>query len=151
MWQRKFLDTIFFPTLDRYDVRTVLHGGDYGDRRKYINFATARFIEDAYRTPLRQRGITEHVLIGNHDCFLRDSTAINSVLERFDVHDFVLEPLLKLDEGVDDLELHFVEVLLQIGVLAVFEKKLLFRQLKLSRHVSLAAEVLVYHRAVGLH
>lgn len=83
VWQRKFLDDIFFPTLDRYDVRTVLHGGDYGDRRKYINFATARFIEEAYRTPLRQRGITEHVLIGNHDCFLRDSTAINSVDELY--------------------------------------------------------------------
>lgn len=82
-WQQKFLDTVFFPTLDRYDIQTVLHGGDYGDRRKYINFATARFIEDHYRQPLRQRGIVEHVIIGNHDCFLRDSTEINSVDELY--------------------------------------------------------------------
>lgn len=82
-WQKRFFDDIFFPTLDAHNVKTVLHGGDYGDRRKYINFATAKFIEEQYRTPLRSRGITEHVLIGNHDCFLRDSTDINSVHELY--------------------------------------------------------------------
>ena len=72
--QQKFIEEVFFPTLDAYGVTRVLHGGDYGDRRKYINFATARFIDHQYRAPLRSRGIREYVIIGNHDCFLRDST-----------------------------------------------------------------------------
>ena len=80
---QKFYEHVFFPTLDAHGVTRVLHGGDYGDRRKYINFATARFIEDTYRTPLRSRGIREDVIIGNHDCFLRDSTEINSVQELY--------------------------------------------------------------------
>ena len=33
-----FLNNIFFPTLDKYEIQTVLHGGDYVDRRKYINW-----------------------------------------------------------------------------------------------------------------
>ena len=81
--QQKFFEEVFFPTLDAYGVTRVLHGGDYGDRRKYINFATARFIEHQYRAPLRSRGIREDVIIGNHDCFLRDSTEINSVEELY--------------------------------------------------------------------
>ena len=79
--QQKFFEEVFFPTLDTHGVTRVLHGGDYGDRRKYINFATARFIEHQYRAPLRDRDIREDVIIGNHDCFLRDSTEINSVEE----------------------------------------------------------------------
>jgi hypothetical protein len=72
--QQKFFEEVFFPILDTHGVTRVLHGGDYGDRRKYINFATARFIEHQYRAPLRSRGIREDVIIGNHDCFLRHST-----------------------------------------------------------------------------
>ena len=81
--QQKFFEEVFFPTLDTHGVRRVLHGGDYGDRRKYINFATARFIEQQYRAPLRDRDIREDIIIGNHDCFLRDSTEINSVEELY--------------------------------------------------------------------
>jgi DNA repair exonuclease SbcCD nuclease subunit len=81
--QQKFLDDIFFPTLDEHGVQHVLHGGDYGDRRKYINFATARFIEEHYRQPLRARGLTEDVIVGNHDCFLRESTEVNSIQELY--------------------------------------------------------------------
>jgi len=77
----KFYSQIFFPTLDKHSISTVLHLGDFGDRRKYINFETARFIEDTYRAPLRQRGIAEYVLIGNHDCYFKHSTNVNSIEE----------------------------------------------------------------------
>ena len=81
--QQKFYRDVFFPTLDTHGITRVLHGGDYGDRRKYINFATARFIEQEYRDPLRHRNIREDVIIGNHDCYLRESTHINSVEELY--------------------------------------------------------------------
>lgn len=83
MWQQKFFENIFFPTLDAYDVQTVLHGGDYFDRRKYTNNRTIRFVEETYRQPLRARNIQEHVIIGNHDCFLRESTEISAVGELY--------------------------------------------------------------------
>lgn len=81
--QQKFLEQVFFPALDEHGVGRVLHGGDYGDRRKYVNFATARFIEQHYRQPLRDRGLMEDVIVGNHDCFLRESTEINSIQELY--------------------------------------------------------------------
>jgi DNA repair exonuclease SbcCD nuclease subunit len=81
--QQKYLERIFFPALDRSEVRTVLHGGDFGDRRKYINYATARFIHEQWFTPLHARGIRQHILVGNHDAFLKHSNHINSVEELY--------------------------------------------------------------------
>lgn len=79
----KFYANVFFPTLDAHGIRTVLHGGDYTDRRKYVNFGTARFVHEHYRTPMKQRGIKEIVLVGNHDCFLKHSNDINSIEELY--------------------------------------------------------------------
>lgn len=87
---RKFYENVFFPALDQHGITHVLHSGDYGDRRKYINFATARFIEETYRIPLRTRGIHEIALVGNHDCFYRESTELNSIHELFR-HDATLD------------------------------------------------------------
>jgi hypothetical protein len=78
---RKFYDDIFFPTLDTHSIKTVLHGGDYTDRRKYVNYGTARFMFDSYCTPMRKRGIREYGLVGNHDCYLKHTTSINSIEE----------------------------------------------------------------------
>lgn len=78
---KRFLDTVFFPTLDRYDIKRVLHAGDYFDRRKYCNIGTARFVYDNYRTPMRKRGVQEDTILGNHDIYLRHSTDISAVQE----------------------------------------------------------------------
>ncbi len=79
--QGKFFKNIFFPTLDKYQVSSVLHGGDYGDRRKYVNYQTANFIESNYRAPMRERGLKETILVGNRDCYYRHTTDINSIAE----------------------------------------------------------------------
>src|ERR1043165_399542 len=79
----KFLDNVFFPTIDDYGITRVLHGGDYVDRRKFVNYQTANFINVAYRTPLKKRGIVEDVIVGNHDIFYKTSTVVNSLEELY--------------------------------------------------------------------
>lgn len=79
--QAKFYDRVFFPTIVKYECKSVLHLGDYGDRRKYINFATAAFIHNGYRQKMTRYGVHETILIGNHDCYLKQSTTPNSVEE----------------------------------------------------------------------
>jgi DNA repair exonuclease SbcCD nuclease subunit len=76
---RKFYEQVFFPTLDAYNVRRVLNGGDYVDRRKYVNYSTANFIWNVYREPLRMRNLREDIIVGNHDLYYRDSTTLNSI------------------------------------------------------------------------
>ena len=36
----QFYSRVFFPTLDQWDIKTVIHLGDYFDRRKYTNIVT---------------------------------------------------------------------------------------------------------------
>lgn len=79
----KFFTHVFFPTLDQMQIQYVVHLGDYTDRRKYVNYQTARFIETTYREPLRQRHVRELILLGNHDCFYKQTNDINSVEELY--------------------------------------------------------------------
>lgn len=81
--QTKFLSNVFFPTLDKRHITTVVHLGDYVDRRKYVNYQTAGFIESQYRVPLRNRMVQEIVLLGNHDTFYKDTNLVNSVSELY--------------------------------------------------------------------
>ena len=37
-YQKKFYDEIFFPYLDKNDIKHIVHLGDLVDRRKSINF-----------------------------------------------------------------------------------------------------------------
>lgn len=107
----KFYERIFFPALDAHDVNTVLHGGDYTDRRKYVNFATARWVEDNYRKPLWDRHIQEIVLVGNHDCYYKHTTDTNSIeeLTRFrDDLSVVKHPVEMMVDGVHMLLLPWI-------------------------------------------
>jgi hypothetical protein len=81
--QQKFFEKVFFPTLDKYGVKEIYHGGDYTDRRKYVAFGTVAWVYQNYRIPIQHRDIHETILVGNHDCFLKHSTSINSVTELY--------------------------------------------------------------------
>ena len=35
---KKFYDEVFFPELDKREIKQIIHLGDCFDRRKYINF-----------------------------------------------------------------------------------------------------------------
>lgn len=80
---KKFYDNIFFPTLDERDVKVVLHLGDLTDRRKYINFVTAKFLEESFISPLMERGIETHMILGNHDTFYKNTNEVNSMRQLY--------------------------------------------------------------------
>jgi DNA repair exonuclease SbcCD nuclease subunit len=77
----KFYEKVFFPTLDQSGITTLVHLGDFTDRRKYGNYATSRFIYETYRRPLAERRISQVILVGNHDCYYRHTNDVNSVEE----------------------------------------------------------------------
>ncbi len=75
---RKFYSNVFFPTLEREHITTVIHLGDVFDRRKYINFNILKNCREYFFDELEQRGMVMHLLAGNHDTYFKNTNDVNS-------------------------------------------------------------------------
>ena len=71
-----FYKNIFFPTLEEQGVEIVVHMGDAFDNRKSIDFWGLDWTRRVVLEPLRK--YETHMIVGNHDIFLRNSTEINA-------------------------------------------------------------------------
>lgn len=78
MFFEKFYKETFFPYLDEHGIKTVFHLGDVFDRRKYVNFSTLKSCRRYFFDKLEERGITTHIIAGNHDTFFKNTNDINS-------------------------------------------------------------------------
>lgn len=74
-----FYTEVFWPAIDAEGgVDTLLHLGDVTDRRRYINYQTLSFAKHMLFEPARERGITIHWVVGNHDMPYKHSLQLSS-------------------------------------------------------------------------
>jgi predicted phosphodiesterase len=71
-----FYKNVFFPALEEQGVEIVVHMGDAFDNRKSIDFWGLDWTRRVVLEPLRKYEV--HMIVGNHDIFLRNSTEINA-------------------------------------------------------------------------
>lgn len=76
--QEKFYDNVFFPTLIERGITTIVHCGDYFDRRKFINFRTLYRNQQMFMEKLVEHNIHMYLVAGNHDIFYKNTNYINS-------------------------------------------------------------------------
>lgn len=81
---KKFLDNVFFPFLEKEGVNKVVHLGDLVDRRKYINYYTASRLRNDFLLPLEQKNIETHFIAGNHDTYYKNTNFVNVYRELID-------------------------------------------------------------------
>ena len=75
----QFYKNVFFPTLDKEGITTVIHMGDAFDSRKGIEFKALTWAQRVVFDPLRERGIDMHLMVGNHDAYYKNTNSINAV------------------------------------------------------------------------
>jgi DNA repair exonuclease SbcCD nuclease subunit len=80
---RLFYENVFFPTLEEENIDTIIHLGDLNDRRKYINFVTAKNLDEQFMKPIRDRDMSLHVILGNHDTYYRNTNDINGIRQLY--------------------------------------------------------------------
>ena len=78
---KKFLDEVFFPKIDAEGIDTIIHLGDLVDRRKYINYVTAKRLREDFLKPLADRQCQVFIIAGNHDTYYKNTNGINSLRE----------------------------------------------------------------------
>lgn len=74
----EFYTNTFFPYIDRHEFKRVVVLGDLFCRQKYVNYNTLAKSRKYLFDPLAERDIRVDVILGNHDCFYKNTLEINS-------------------------------------------------------------------------
>ena len=72
----KFYQDVFFPSLEKYGVTTVVHMGDAFDSRKSIDYQSLEWAKRVVFDPLSKYDV--HMIIGNHACYYKNTNEVNS-------------------------------------------------------------------------
>lgn len=71
-----FYKNVFFPALKEHGVEAVIHMGDAFDSRKSIDYQSLEWAKRVVFEPLRNYDV--HMIIGNHDCYYKNTNNVNS-------------------------------------------------------------------------
>ena len=73
---KNFYANVFFPHLDKHDIKIILDLGDTFDKRKDINFRTLESCRKYYFDEALKRDIKIHALVGNHTAYFKNSNEL---------------------------------------------------------------------------
>ena len=83
----KFYEDIFFPTLIKEGITTIVDMGDTFDSRKGVDFVSLQWAKDNYFDRLQELGIVTHTIVGNHTAYYKntnDLSGVNLLLREYD-------------------------------------------------------------------
>jgi len=102
-YQGRFYKEIFFPYLDKHNIKNIIHLGDYFDRRRDVNFYSLHKNYEHFIEPMRERGITMDLIVGNHDIYFKSTNELNSpdYLLNFDNVNVYKDPITKDYDGLE--------------------------------------------------
>jgi DNA repair exonuclease SbcCD nuclease subunit len=75
----EFYDKVFFPTLEKENIRTVIDMGDTFDSRKGIDFSALSWAKNNYYDKLQKMDVKVHTVVGNHTSYYKNTNEVNAV------------------------------------------------------------------------
>ena len=95
----KFYNDVFFPTLEKEGITTIVDMGDTFDSRKGIDFSALSWAKNNYYDRLKD--YTIHTIVGNHTAYYKNTNDVNAVdllLREYDnVHIYSEATEIKID------------------------------------------------------
>lgn len=83
----RFYSQKFIPDIVSRGIKDIIVMGDFFDRRKYINFLTLNSFRKNFVQPLKDKNINVWGILGNHDVFFKNTSAVNAceiLLQEYD-------------------------------------------------------------------
>lgn len=74
----KFYDNVFFPELEKNNIKILFDLGDTFDNRKYIDFVAWDRIKRHYYDRLHELGVQVHMIVGNHTAYYKNTNRVNT-------------------------------------------------------------------------
>ena len=74
----KFYNQVFFPTLEKNNIKILFDLGDTFDNRKAIDFLAWDRIKNNYYDRLADMGIQVHMIVGNHTAYYKNTNRVNT-------------------------------------------------------------------------
>ena len=75
----KFYEDVFFPTLEKEGIDTIVDMGDTFDSRKGIDFSALQWSKLNYFDRLREMGCKVHTIVGNHTAYYKNTNEVNAI------------------------------------------------------------------------
>jgi DNA repair exonuclease SbcCD nuclease subunit len=75
----KFYENVFFPTLLKEGITTIIDMGDTFDNRRSIDLWSLKWAKENYYDRLRDMGITVYTVVGNHTAYYKNNNSINTI------------------------------------------------------------------------
>ena len=75
----KFYNDVFFPTIEKEGITTIVDMGDTFDSRKGVDFSSLAWAKDHYFDRLQQMGCEVHTIVGNHTAYYKNTNDVNAV------------------------------------------------------------------------
>ena len=104
----KFYDEVFFPTLEKEGITTIVDMGDTFDNRTGINFAALAWAKDNYYDRLQKMGVKVHTIVGNHTAYYKNTNTINAVDLLLREYDNVTVYSEATEVKIDNLNILFI-------------------------------------------
>ena len=74
-----FYNEVFFPTLEKLKITTLIDMGDTFDNRRGIDFWALDWAKKHYYDRLAKMGIEVHTIVGNHTAYYKNTNNLTSV------------------------------------------------------------------------
>lgn len=75
----KFYHEVFFPTLEKEGITTVIDMGDTFDNRKSVDFWALKWAQENYYDRLQEMGCKVHTIVGNHTAYYKNTNDVSGV------------------------------------------------------------------------
>ena len=75
----KFYNNVFFPTLEKEGITTIVDMGDTFDSRKGVDFSSLAWAKNNYYDRLEKMGCQIHTIVGNHTAYYKNTNDVNAV------------------------------------------------------------------------